>query len=232
MTGRLLSVSAAVFLAVLRQADLARGACAGDCDGDGSVGVHEVITAVDIALGRADLDTCRGADRDGDGIAALDELGASIRNSIESCAGATPAPTRTPTPTAEPVPTAEAELLAWLEAGRYLDWRAESGVHESAGPHFGGVRVFLNDALYDSLDRGLEQHPAGAVAVKELYGSGSSLRGWSVMIKIDDESDFGEGWYWLEHFASSTFASGRGVAICTGCHSLGRDYVRIPFPLQ
>ena len=231
MKGRLRFVVGAVILGTLGPADLTFGACVGDCDGDGSVGVHEVIAAVDIALGRAALETCRNADRDGDGAAALDEIVASVRSSIESCA-ATPGPTRTPTPNAEPVPTAEAELVAWLDAGRYLGWRAESGIHESAGPHFGAVRVFLNDTLYDSLDRALEQHPAGSVAVKELYGSGTELNGWSVMIKVQDDSDLGQGWYWLERFNSSTFTSGLGVGLCTSCHSLGRDYVRIPFPLQ
>src|SRR5262249_54988385 len=93
--------------------------CTGDCDGDGRVGVHELIAAVDIALGRAGVEACPDADPDRDGTTALDELVASVRNSIDSCGAATPTPTRTPTPaaTAEPVPTTESELLAWLEAG-------------------------------------------------------------------------------------------------------------------
>ena len=45
------------------------------------------------------------------------------------------------------------------------------------------------------------------------------------MVKIQDDSDFGRGWYWYEFFGSSGGGS-IGNPGCTGCH------VRIPFPLQ
>ena len=53
------------------------------------------------------------------------------------------------------------ELRAWLQAGTYLDWHAESAPHPGTGPHFGVVRVFLNDALFASLSgTGLSTRPA------------------------------------------------------------------------
>jgi len=49
-----------------------------------------------------------------------------------------------------------------------------------------------------------------------------------VMVKLQDDSDGGRGWYWYE----GEGLAGVGLGICTGCHSAGRDLVRIPFPLQ
>ena len=51
------------------------------------------------------------------------------------------------------------------------------------------------------------------------------------MVKIGADSDGGNGWYWFETFGSFS-GGGVGLSGCTNCHSLGRDFVRIPFPLQ
>jgi hypothetical protein len=224
--------------------------CVGDCDEDGTVAVHELISCVRIPLGHVGLASCPPADRSRDGKVTVDELIAAVGSSIAGCGGGavtpteTPAASTTPTPSAtpsstptpteaasSPVPTERDALEAWLSEGSYLGWASESAPHPSAGPHFGTVRVFLNDALFESLDAGMAEHPAGAAAVKELYGSGSTLQGWSVIVKVAAESDGGRGWYWYEGFGSVRVA-GVGVSGCSGCHSLGRDYVRIPFPLQ
>ena len=70
------------------------------------------------------------------------------------------------------VPATPAELNAWLQRRAYTCWARESAVHPSAGPHGGNVKTFLNAAL-DSSMKGAGEHPAGAVAVKELYSSGT-----------------------------------------------------------
>ncbi len=95
-------------------------------------------------------------------------------------------------------------LADWLEAGHYKKWQAESVVHGSAGPHFGKVRAFLNPMLFDSMNSQGKQHPKGAVAVKELYGNGDTVRGWAVAIKVEPESNGGANWYWYEIFDDST----------------------------
>jgi hypothetical protein len=75
-------------------------------------------------------------------------------------------------------------------------------------------------------------HPIGAAAVKELFGgSGESVRGWSVSVKVDD-SGSGSGWYWLEYYNGNVIAAGLGNGVCTGCHGGGTDYVCTPYPLQ
>lgn len=217
-----------------------------DCNADGRVSINELITGINIALGDAQLSACTAIDRGGDGAVTIDDLVAAIANALDGCPpAASPTPTATPpepdTPTSTPTPTGgsgsqlpptdETALLAWLEAGSYLGWQAESGPHPGAGPHFGVVRAFVNDALFASLSAATA-HPAGAAAVKELYGrNGSTVRGWAVMLKIQADSNLGRGWYWYETFNGSG-GGGIGDPVCTGCHSTGKDFVRIPFPLQ
>lgn len=128
-------------------------------------------------------------------------------------------------------PPMGAELLAWLQAGEYLGWTTESGPHPSAGPHFGTVRTFVNDTMFDSLTDGNATHTVGGALVKELYGDSTEVGGWAVMTKVQDAAG-GSSWYWYEWYEGSTFADGVGVNGCVGCHSRGDDHVRSPFPLQ
>ena len=131
-----------------------------------------------------------------------------------------------------PIDTVD-NLLAWLEAKSYADWPAESGLHQSSGPHGGQVRTFLNDTLFDSFDQGLSAHPEGSVAVKELWGDGNEMIGWAIEVKVQPESAGGDGWYWYELIGDAEYGGGTGVGLCTGCHGGGgTDYVLTPWPLQ
>ncbi len=144
--------------------------------------------------------------------------------------GSLPPPADDPDPLV--VPTEGEALLEWLVAEPYLEWPGESGVHASTGPHFGGVQTFITPALASSLEAGDAQHPAGSATVKELYGDGDFRRGWSVSVKLADDSDAGNQWYWYEWYDGSAIAEGNGISVCTGCHSGGQDFVLTPFPLQ
>jgi hypothetical protein len=142
-------------------------------------------------------------------------------------------------PAPEDPPTEEAALAAWLAAGHYKGWPSESGLHPSTGPHFGDVRTFVNPTLHDSLEAGNAAHPKGAATVKELYGGGVELKGWSVIIKGFDNSTMqaaGDGWYWYESYDGSVYASSFGAGLCVGCHAAShpdfKDHVLTPFPLQ
>jgi hypothetical protein len=228
-----------LFAAVCATSPGAAAACAGDCSGDLVVNVDELVTTTAVALGRLPAGACPRADVSGDNRVTVDEVVAAVNRARYGCT-ATPAPTPTPTPPAEdPPPTGAAELAAWLAAGSYRGWAAESRPHASVGPHFGTVRTFLNAPLIASLTTGAAAHPAGSAVVKELFGrSGDTVRGWSVMIKLDPDSAGGNGWYWYESFGGSIFAAGRGVGLCTGCHRsdyqglTSRDFLLTPFPLQ
>jgi hypothetical protein len=220
----------------------ASAGCAGDCDNDGTVTVDELIAAVNIALDQSTTAACPNADTSANGSVTIDELLIVVGNALHGCPSvdtetptptwtSTPEPSATPTQPA-PIPTTADELLAWLEQGIYREWAAESAPHPSAGPHFGIVRTFLNPVVLASLAAGPGGHPAGSALVKELYGSDVRVQGWSVMVKLQDDSAGGAGWYWFERFGGSTFTSAVGAPVCTGCHSLGNDFVRTPYPLQ
>src|SRR5262245_3581440 len=64
--------------------------CTGDCDGDGSVAINELITGVNISLGNAELDTCDVFDADENGQADIYELIAAVGNSLNGCTAGPP----------------------------------------------------------------------------------------------------------------------------------------------
>ena len=133
------------------------------------------------------------------------------------------------------VPSQAGPLQDFLDAGEYLDFAAESGVHGSTNgsPH-GDVRVFLNASLDDSLAAGNTAHPAGAAAIKELYAADqSTLIGWAVAVKLEADSDGGQGWYWYERLDGTVVADGKGPSGCVGCHvGSGVDFVASEYPLD
>lgn len=77
-------------------------ACIGDCDGDGSVPINELIVGVNVALGAAPVGSCSAFDRNGDGAVSIDELLAGVNSATAGCPQLA-----TPTPTATPVVVAE-----------------------------------------------------------------------------------------------------------------------------
>jgi hypothetical protein len=134
------------------------------------------------------------------------------------------------------VPAEKTALFAYLKAGSYKGFAAESAPHKSSGPHSGNVRVFLNPVLQASLEAKNTVHPKGAAAVKELNVSGDQPGGWAVFVKTGDDSAGGDGLYWYETLntqdGSNPPYEGQGVGICKGCHSGGTDFYLSEYPLQ
>lgn len=60
--------------------------CAGDCNGDFQVTVDELLTAVNIALGRQGVANCTAADLNGDGVVTVDEIIAAVNSALNGCA--------------------------------------------------------------------------------------------------------------------------------------------------
>ncbi len=85
----------------------ARGACIGDCGGDGEVTVDELILGVNIALGSIGVNACVVFDNDQSGEVTIDELIAGVNNALNGC----PAVIRTETPTQAPTPTNTPEVV-------------------------------------------------------------------------------------------------------------------------
>jgi hypothetical protein len=59
--------------------------CSGDCDGDGTVTVDELIIGINIALGSAPLAQCASFDVNGDGMVTIDELLTAVNRALSGC---------------------------------------------------------------------------------------------------------------------------------------------------
>ncbi len=122
------------------------------------------------------------------------------------------------------------KLFAWLKTGAYKKFKGESKVHASAAASsHGDVRIFVNDKLDASMMAGSQEHPVGSVAVKELYKDGSMI-GWATAIKAKEGAK-GNGWHWFENLSlennDNPVATGLGASKCVGCHSAGKDFIRV-----
>jgi len=138
------------------------------------------------------------------------------------------------------IPLDKETLFTYLKEGKYKSFsNKEKEMHASLGPHqkLGlPVRVFMNDLIAESLENGNDEHPLGSIIVKEMFTEDKSPYGWAVMVKTQDKSDNGNGWFWYEvtddNDASKIAAIGNGVEGCYSCHAIGEDMVRTAFPLQ
>lgn len=60
-------------------------ACAGDCDGSGTVTVDELIQGINIALGAISVEACALFDTDGNGGVTVDEVIAAVNRALTGC---------------------------------------------------------------------------------------------------------------------------------------------------
>jgi len=65
-----------------------RALCPGDCNGDGTVTVAELVVGVAIALDERSVDVCPPADGDHDGVVEIAELVRAIGAILDGCGGA------------------------------------------------------------------------------------------------------------------------------------------------
>ncbi len=189
--------------------------------------LEAVLAAAAIAATPIALSGCDGGDGE------TEATDAGCPGSTDGCPGATDGCPGTSAGCPGAIPTEPAALLTWLEDGNYSGWPAESAVHASTGssPH-GPVKIFINQALSDSLTANNTEHPEGVAAVKELYDADMVTPiGWSVYVKTQADSDGGNGWYWYDYQNGAVNMEGQGLGGCVGCHSTGVDYVTVPFPL-
>ncbi|WP_103070171.1 cytochrome P460 family protein [Aquimarina sediminis] len=140
-----------------------------------------------------------------------------------------------PTPTDKKfdIPLEKEKLFAYLNTEKYksLKYREDETPHRSAGPHE-FVRSFFSDNLAESVKAGNSEHPIGSYAIKEMYKDGKQY-GWAVMLKTQESSDKGNGWFWYEvtdrNDISKEQTYGNGVKGCVSCHAIGKDMVRASF---
>jgi hypothetical protein len=61
------------------------GPCVGDCDGDGSVSVGELVLGIGMALGRDERSSCSDLDFDENGAISIDEILLGVRSALHGC---------------------------------------------------------------------------------------------------------------------------------------------------
>jgi hypothetical protein len=64
--------------------------CVGDCNGDGSVTVDDILVMVNIALGNASVSACNPGDANDDGQVTVDEILTAVNNALNGCATSPP----------------------------------------------------------------------------------------------------------------------------------------------
>lgn len=84
---RFSALSALFLVAVNLPAAGQQVACPGDCDGDGSVAVDEIVTAIDDAFAADGSAACGAADRDADGVVRVDEISIGLAAALAGCPG-------------------------------------------------------------------------------------------------------------------------------------------------
>ncbi len=94
-----------VLLVLLATASTSLAVCAGDCSGDETVSINELLSGVNIALGSAAIDLCPAFDSDGDGAVTVSELLAAVNVLLNGCGPPAPTATSTATPTVTPTET-------------------------------------------------------------------------------------------------------------------------------
>lgn len=62
--------------------------CVGDCNGNGTVSIGELISGVNIALGNANVSTCTAFDPNGNGTVSINELISGVNNALNGCPAA------------------------------------------------------------------------------------------------------------------------------------------------
>ena len=67
--------------------DLPVPPCTGDCNGDGTVTVSELLTMVNVALRNANTDACFAGDANHDGQITVDEILTAVNNALNGCSG-------------------------------------------------------------------------------------------------------------------------------------------------
>lgn len=140
----------------------------------------------------------------------------------------------TPTDVRFDLPVELDPLFAYLQSGEYRNFKhQETENHPSTGPHTKlglPVRVYYNDTIAASIKAGNKEHPKGSAIVKEMFDSDNNPAGWATMVKTQETSDGGKGWFWYEGTSPTDkmeiAAIGNGVPGCQSCHTVGLDMVR------
>jgi hypothetical protein len=143
--------------------------CSGDCDGDLTVDIGELIRGVNIALEEAPLANCPGFDVNDDGVVSVSELILAVGNALDGC----PCPHDFLTP---PV----AGGLACIYQGRWSDECGDDGLQATFSGD--GVFVIVGVIVDDPGDPLLFIGQASSTQRAELRGVGDQGLSGSIVL--------------------------------------------------
>src|SRR5262245_53598163 len=82
---RLRLLLASCLFAFWRGSVAAQPLCVGDCDGDGTVTIDEILTMVNVALDALPSTACEAGDANHDSLITVDEVLAAVNNALTGC---------------------------------------------------------------------------------------------------------------------------------------------------
>lgn len=194
-------IAASVALLVsLCNPEPAGGACIGDCNGDSTVTIEEILVGVNVALGLAGLDRCPNFDANGDGSVTVDEIVRAVSFALSGC------------PNSLIFPPNYAQTFVEVRDCRL------STEHEGYY-----IRVLTDPGAAQPYRDNAPSLPVGAVVVKEEFTRSDcrndSLVRWSAMRKeaagFDPSS---RDWRWQRVARDGTVLT-ENKASCVGCHA-------------
>jgi hypothetical protein len=194
-------------------------ACVGDCDGNGTVTIDEIVKGVSIDLGTVPVSSCPNFDRNGDGRVAIDEMLAAVNVALGSgCA--TPSPT--PSPVQPVFPTDYRDTFVEVRNCRFS--LEHGGVN---------IRVLANPTAAQPYLDNDNPLPVGSIVVKEEFGGAGCAEAnflqWRALRKEAPGFDPVDGdwhWQWVNADRSVRF---NDKSTCIACHiapeCLARDHM-------
>lgn len=155
---------------------------------------------------------------------------AACEQKSETDSAVTDSTAMTPAPAAQPGPrvdtTAEA-LWSRLQQEDYTGWALWPGkekFYPGQEPHGALLTTYVNALAHDALAGGGSQMPAGAIIVKENFGSNRALMATTVMQKVTGYDPAHHDWFWAKYAPDGAVQASGRVDSCYNCHGGAEPY--------
>jgi len=189
--------------------------CSGDCNGDGTVTVDEIIVVVNIALGSANVSTCEAGDVNQDGQITVNEILVVVNNSLNGCS-TTPTPSPTPGSTGVVVKGA---LIPTVGRFNYNLMLGIPGADAACNTNFAGTHACSYAELQAAATAGdlVGLKDTANNAVTSFWAIDSTA---AALMQCNDDAAGGSGLNW-EYGTAHTPSRGQKVPLTNNTGTLG-----------
>lgn len=130
--------------------------------------------------------------------------------------------TNTPRPEGSELWTYISETETYTE---WKHWPGYDGIYPGQSPHGAYLKMYVNTAAYQALEKGELPLPPGSIIVKENYGRDKeTLKAVTPMFKVPGYNPDGGDWFWAKYGADGSVKASGKVKSCMDCHSAKRDH--------